>query len=311
MSYPRSVRIVEVGPRDGLQNEPMLPNTIPVDAKVAYIRKLLAAGLPAIEVGAFVRPDLVPQMADSEDVVSSLGALTKNAELLALVPNMKGFERAKDAGIRHIAIFSAASEAFNSANIRSSIEESMSRYSEIAKAAKSGGIKVRGYLSTCWWCPFSGAVPQDKVRKLTNEMVSMGCDEVSIADTIGYATPIEVRSLLEKLVEDVGANVLGVHFHDTRGTALSNVMMALELGISTIDSSAGGLGGCPFAPGAAGNLATEELVFMLHGMNIETGVDLQALREASLEMERALGRPLPSRYLRAGPLTLRARPWKR
>jgi hydroxymethylglutaryl-CoA lyase len=314
VNFPKRVRIVEVGARDGLQNEPVSPDTVPVPDKVAYIRKLVDAGLPSIEIGAFVRPDLVPQMADTEQVVSELGRelLAGPAQLVALVPNPRGLDRARDAGVKHIAIFTAASEAFNQANIRMSVDQSLDRFVDLVADARASGISVRGYLSTCWWCPFAGKVEADQVRRVVGRLVELGCDDLSVADTIGYATPVEVRSLLEQLIGDVGKEILGVHFHDTRGTALANVLMALDLGISTVDSSAGGLGGCPFAPGAAGNLATEELVFMLQGMGIETGVDLEALRAASLKMELALeaaqskqGRKLPSRYLRAGPLVPR------
>lgn len=305
-AYPERVRIIEVGPRDGLQNEPVTPETVPLAAKVAYIRRLLDAGLPAIEIGAFVRPDLVPQMADTEGVVRELGRelLAGPQEMVALVPNLRGLERAMAAGVRHIAVFTAASEAFNQANIRMSIDDSLARFAAVVRDAKAGGLTVRAYLSTCWWCPFSGRVEPAQVRRVVERLMALGCDELSVADTIGYATPREVQELLGQLLEDLPAEKIGVHFHDTRGTALANVLVALQLGITTVDSSAGGLGGCPFAPGAAGNLATEELVFMLEGMGIETGVDLEALRAASYEMERALGRHLPSRYLRAGPLRL-------
>ncbi len=314
MGYPERVRIVEVGPRDGLQNEPVASETVPLQDKVAYIRKLVAAGLPSIEIGAFVRPDLVPQMADTEQVIRDLGRelLAGPTQLVALVPNQRGLERARDTGVKHVAIFTAASEAFNQANIRMSVDESLDRFAAVVRDARDSGISVRGYLSTCWWCPFAGRVEPDQVRRVVSRLVELGCDDLSVADTIGYATPVEVGALLEQLIADVGEEILGVHFHDTRGTALANVLTALSLGVATVDSSAGGLGGCPFAPGAAGNLATEELVFMLQGMGIETGVDLEALCAASLEMERALeavqdeqGRKLPSRYLRAGPLVPR------
>ncbi len=313
MSYPDRVRVVEVGPRDGLQKAPVGHVLLRTDDKVALIHKLIAAGLPSVEVGAFVRPDLVPQMADTDDVVRELGSelLQGRVELVALVPNQRGFERAMAAGVRHIAVFSAASEAFNQANIRMSIDESFERFSKVIEQAHARGVSVRGYLSTCFWCPFSGRVEIDAVRRVVSRFAGLGCNDISLADTIGYATPLEVHALIEALIADVGVDRLGVHFHNTRGTALANVLAALELGVTTIDSSAGGLGGCPFAPGAAGNLATEDLVFMLHGMGIETGVDLETVRGASLDLERSLREAsgdcsfhLRSRYLRAGPLVL-------
>lgn len=306
IELPRQVRIVEVGPRDGLQNE---PDAIPFADKLDFVRTLIRAGFPAVEVGAFVRPDLVPQMADTERVIAALSSearvLSGEVELVALVPNLRGLHRARESGIRSIAIFTAASEAFNQANIRMSVDESLDRFAAVIQEARSAEIAVRGYLSTCWWCPFSGRVEPAEVERVVARLLELGCDRVSVADTVGAATPLEVRALLSRLVSAHSPERLAVHFHATRGTALANTMVALELGIATIDAAAGGLGGCPFAPGAAGNLATEELVFMLHGMGIETGVDIEAVRQASLRMEELLGRPLPSRYVRAGPFVPR------
>ncbi|MBW2732802.1 MAG: hydroxymethylglutaryl-CoA lyase [Deltaproteobacteria bacterium] len=303
---PQRVRIVEVGPRDGLQNEPL---PVPLVEKLRFVKALIRAGFPAVEVGAFVRPDLVPQMADTAEVIAALSTeervVSGEVELVALVPNLRGLQRAKESGIRSIAIFTAASEAFNQANTRVSIEESLQRFAAIIEDARSSGIAVRGYLSTCWWCPFSGRVDPEKVERVVARLLELGCDQVSVADTVGAATPLEVRALLTRLVQTHPLERLAVHFHATRGTALANTMVALELGISTIDAAAGGLGGCPFAPGAAGNLATEELIFMLHGMGIETGIDIEAVRQASLRMEALFGRALPSRYLRAGPFVPR------
>jgi hydroxymethylglutaryl-CoA lyase len=306
MSNGEHINVVEVGPRDGLQNE---PEAVPLRDKVRYICMLIDAGLPMVEVGAFVRPDLVPQMADTEDVIAALSEQVERegTKLVALVPNKRGLQRAIASGIHSIAIFTAASEAFNRANIRMSVDESLERFEALVSDAKDAKLCVRAYLSTCWWCPFSGQVEPKKVLGVTKRLLEMGCEEVSIADTVGAATPREVRELLQLLISEVPLQKLAVHFHDTRGTALANVLAALELGISTVDTSAGGLGGCPFAPGAAGNLATEELLFMLHGMGYETGVDLDRVRAASEEMERVLGRRLPSRYLRAGPVVPRGR----
>lgn len=306
MELPSRVRVVEVGPRDGLQNEPEVVST---PDKLDFIRQLMAAGLPAIEVGSFVRPDLVPQMADTEQLVEQLlpDAERHGTELIALVPNHKGLERARAAGIEQIAVFTAASEAFNQANVRMSIDESLDELSGVIGEAKQSGLRVRGYLSTCWWCPFSGRVDPQQVLRVVLRLADLGCDELCVADTVGAATPVEVNDLLLLLLEHLAVERLAVHFHDTRGTALANVVVAGKRGITTFDASAGGLGGCPFAPNAQGNLATEDLLFMLHGMNIETGTDVDAVRAASKTMQQRLGRRLPSRYLLAGPFRVRER----
>jgi len=298
ISYPRRVRVVEVGPRDGLQNEPEI---VPLEAKVAFIEQLADAGLPAIEVGSFVRPDRVPQMADTEDVIRRVRPRA-GVTCIALVPNRRGLERAVASGIRTIAVFTAASEAFAQANIGMSVDASLGVFGDVAAAARAGGVRVRGYISTAWWCPYAGRVDPQTVRRVAHDLLALGCDDVDVADTIGAATPAEVSGTLEILLRDIPADQLAVHFHDTRGTALANVLASMALGITTIDASAGGLGGCPFAPGALGNLATEDLLYMLHGMGIETGADLEAVGAASTRLESTLGRPLPSRYLRAGPL---------
>ncbi len=301
---PEAVRVVEVGPRDGLQNE---PDIVPLDARVAFIEQLALAGLPLIEIGSFVRPDRVPQMAGTEDVVRRVSAGPPGAPgrrtpiYVALVPNQRGLERAMACGVRSIAVFTAASEAFAQANITMSIAESLAVFRPVVGEARRNGLTVRGYVSTAWWCPYSGRVAPDSVHRVAMALLEMDCDEIGVADTIGAATPAEVQALLERLLRETPAAVLGVHFHDTRGGALANVLASLDLGITTVDASAGGLGGCPFAPGASGNLATEDLLYMLHGMGIETGVDLEQVRAASYQMEAVLGRPLPSRYLRAGP----------
>ncbi len=300
---PTRIRVVEVGPRDGLQNEPEI---VPVDAKVAFIERLADAGLPVIEVGSFVRPDRVPQMADVEEVLRRLSPRAATT-YVALVPNRRGLERALAAGARTIAVFTAASDAFARANIEMTIDESLDRFREIVPVADRAGVRVRGYISTCWWCPYTGHVDPSVVRRVALALLEMGCAELGVADTIGAATPAEVASLLDLLLRQIPAETLAVHFHDTRGTALANVLASMEAGISTVDASAGGLGGCPFAPGALGNLATEDLLYMLHGMGIDTGVDLERVRAASRQMETLLGRPLPSRYLHAGPVRPAAR----
>lgn len=294
---PRRVQVVEVGPRDGLQNERMV---LPSEVKEEFVRRLARSGLPVIEVGSFVRPDRVPQMADSDEVFRRLADL-RGPRLVGLVPNRVGLERALASGVTEVAVFTAASEAFARRNINMGIDESLEHFRELVAAARSRGCRVRGYVSTAWWCPYTGRVDARDSRRVALALVEMGCDEVSLGDTIGAATPRDVRELLELLLHDVPSSRLGVHFHDTRGTALANVLASLLCGVATVDSSAGGLGGCPFAPGAAGNVATEDLLYMLHGMGVETGVDLEAVASASRWLAGYLDHPLPSRYLQAGP----------
>ncbi len=297
-TVPRRVRVVEVGPRDGLQNERA---RLGVEAKVEFIAHLAAAGLPVIEAGAFVRPDRVPQMADTDEVFRRLRGV-RGPVFSALVPNRQGMERALRCDVREVAVFTGASEAFVRHNINMSIEESLERFREVAALAGQHGCRVRAYVSTAWWCPYTGKVAPEHVRRVALALYEMGCYEISLGDTIGAATPGEVADLLESLVRDLPVAALAAHFHDTRGTALANVLAALECGITTVDSSAGGLGGCPYAPGASGNLATEDLLYMLHGMGVETGIDLLAVAQASGSLARYLDHPLPSRYLQAGSL---------
>ena len=288
------MKVVEVGPRDGLQNETV---SLSVEDRVAFCRALIDAGLPVVEPGAFVSPKWVPQMAGSEDVFK---ALPKGpAQLPMLVPNKQGYERARAAGVSAIAIFTAASDTFNLKNTNATIDESMRRFEEFVGEAKTGGLFVRGYISTCFGCPYEGAVAPAKVADVTRRLIELGCDEISIGDTIGVGVPSQVDDIIEAVSRYVNLPRLAVHFHDTRGTALANVLRALQLGVSIVDSSAGGLGGCPYAPGAAGNLATEDLLYMLHGMGIETGVDITKVATASRLIGERLGRELPSRYLKA------------
>ena len=297
MSLPRRVTVVEVGPRDGLQNE---ATPLSVEDRVAFCDRLVAAGLPVVEVGAFVSPKWVPQMAGSDEV---LRRVTKPAGVRfpVLVPNRAGYEAARAAGAREIAVFTAASETFNRRNTNATIDESFARFATFVPEAKREGLRVRGYVSTCFGCPYEGAVAPERVVDVARRLVDQGCDEVSIGDTIGVAVPTQVADLLGRLGRAVPFDRLAVHLHDTRGTALANVLAALQEGVSVVDSSAGGLGGCPYAPGASGNLATEDLLYMLQGMGIETGVDLAAVGEASRTLGARLGRALPSRYLQAGP----------
>ncbi len=290
-----SVKIVEVGPRDGLQNEKV---TIPTDAKVAYITALGDAGLRVIEAGAFVSPKWVPQMADTAEVYAEIPK-DPGVDYPVLVPNMKGLERAIDAGVRSIAIFTAASETFNTRNINMSIDESLDNYAPVTLRALQEGMKVRGYVSTAFGCPYEDEVPPEKVLEVCARVLDLGCYEVSVGDTIGVGTPMQVQGVIGMLLQVIPASKLAMHFHDTRGTALANTLAALEMGIATFDASSGGLGGCPYAPGASGNLATEDLVYMLDRMGIDTGVDLNRLVEASSIIAPYLDHPLPGRYLQA------------
>ena len=290
-----TVKIVEVGPRDGLQNEKV---TIPTQAKIDYITALGDAGLRVIEAGAFVHPKWVPQMADTAEVYQNIPK-DPGVEYPVLVPNMKGLERAIETGVRSIAIFTAASDTFNKRNINMTIDESFENYAPVAARAVSEGIRVRGYVSTSFGCPYEGEVAPEKVLEVTARLLDLGCYEVSIGDTIGVGTPMQVQGVIGILRQVVPPSKLAMHFHDTRGTALANTLAALEMGISTFDASSGGLGGCPYAPGASGNMATEDLVYLLDGMAIETGVDIRKLVEASQVIAPYLDHPLPGRYLQA------------
>jgi hydroxymethylglutaryl-CoA lyase len=294
MKLPSRVTVVEVGPRDGLQNEAAM---VSVEDRIGFCRALIDAGLAVVEPGAFVSPKWVPQMAGSEDVFKALPK--DRARLPMLVPNRQGYERARAAGVSSIAIFTAASDTFNLKNTNATIDDSIKRFGEFVGEAKSNGIWVRGYISTCFGCPYEGPVAPAKVADVTWRLIDLGCDEISLGDTIGVGVPSQVDDVLEAVLRHADLTRLAVHFHDTRGTALANVLRALELGVAIVDSSAGGLGGCPYAPGASGNLATEDLLYMLHGMGIETGVNLTKVAAASRLMSTKLGRELPSRYLKA------------
>ncbi len=293
LKTPKAVQIVEVGPRDGLQNESAV---IPVSEKLAFIDLLAQSGLSQIEITSFVHPKRIPQLADAMDVCQ--GVVPRDGLVYsALVPNMKGLERAIEAGINRIAVFTAASETFTQKNINMSIQESLDTFQPVVEAALNHGMSVRGYVSTCFVCPYEGDVAPEKVASVTQALVAMGIDEVSLGDTIGAAAPTDVYQVLEPLMALVPVEKLALHFHDTYGTALANVVAGLELGVTTFDSSAGGLGGCPYAPGASGNLATEDLVYLLSRMGIHTGVNLEALANASRRIQRVLNRSLPSKQL--------------
>ena len=292
---PPRITVYEVGPRDGLQNEAA---SIPTREKIAFVDRLSAAGLPVIEAGAFVNPARVPQMADTEAVFAGI-ARRPGTRYTALVPNLQGFERARAAGLSEIAIFAAASETFSRRNINQSIAESLDTYQQVAAEAAANGLAVRAYLSTAFGCPFEGDVPVSRVVDLTERLLALGAFQVAVSDTIGIAHPGQVRRVLRELQLRVPADRIALHFHDTRGTALANVLAALEFGIATFDAAAGGLGGCPYAPGATGNLATEDLLYLLHGLEFATGVDLDAVFDASRALEPFVGHRLPSRYVQA------------
>ncbi|WP_411501883.1 hydroxymethylglutaryl-CoA lyase [Brevibacillus centrosporus] len=289
------IQIVEVGPRDGLQNEKEMVST---SAKIQLIDKLAAAGLKRIEATSFVNPRWIPQLADAEDVLKGIKRQNE-VTYSALVPNLRGMERARESGLTEVALFMSASETHNLKNINKSIEDTFPVLRQVAREALALGMRVRGYVSTVFGCPYEGNVPVDNSRRVTNELLEMGVFEVSLGDTIGVATPKQVREVMEKLVKDTASDRLAGHFHDTRGTGLANVLAALDTGIRTFDSSIGGLGGCPYAPGAAGNISTEDLVYMLNGMEYETGVDLNLLLDAGAFIQQELGRELPSKVLKA------------
>jgi hydroxymethylglutaryl-CoA lyase len=298
------VTIVEVGARDGLQNEKA---NLSVDTRLELAERLAAAGVSKIELGAFVSPEWVPQMAGSTELMKRALALKlgghsplKNADLSALVPNPRGMKDAIEAGVREVAIFGSASEAFAKKNINCSIDESFVRFGKVMEMAEATGARVRGYLSMCFGCPFEGEVSEGQVVRLVKRLAELGVYEISIGDTIGIANPTQVKRLVSKLVDAIGAYKLAMHFHDTRGIALANILASLEMGIRTFDSSLGGLGGCPYAPAATGNVATEDVVYMLHGMGFKTGIDLAALLPINKWMAEQVGHELPSRVGRAG-----------
>jgi isopropylmalate/homocitrate/citramalate synthase len=292
---PKHVAICEVGPRDGLQIE---PGNVSTAEKIRYIDMLALSGLQAIEAASFVHPKLVPQMADAAEVLAGI-AKPAGVRFLALTPNMRGLERARAAGASAIVVFTAASETFAKRNINMTIDESLAVAGDVLRAARAYGMWTRASISTCFGCPYEGAVPVASVVRVARALQALGVEELSIADTIGVGTPNQVVEIVEALRPYVALERIGMHFHDTRGTALANVLAALQLGIAQFDSSSGGLGGCPFAPGATGNVATEDLLYLLHGMGIETGVDLERVRDASRYIAGVLGRTLASRTFAA------------
>jgi hydroxymethylglutaryl-CoA lyase len=293
---PDRVTVYEVGPRDGLQNE---KETLSLEVRAEFVDALAEAGLPAIEVGSFVSPKAVPQLADTEELYRRIHPVS-GVRYPALVPNLKGLERALAAGVREIAVFTAASETFNQKNINAGVDESIERFRPVVARAKDERVRVRGYVSTVFGCPYEGDVAPEAVREVVHKLLDLAVDEISLGDTIGVATPDGVYDVIETLYESgVTRGVLALHFHDTRGTALANVLAGLQCGVTTYDASAGGLGGCPYAPGASGNLATEDLLYLLDGLGIHTGVTLARVVQASRRLSQSLGHRPPSRYLAA------------
>ncbi len=295
MSYPTQVRIVEVGPRDGLQNEKQ-----PIDAatKIQLIESLAKAGVSYIEAGSFVNPKWVPQMAGSDEVFQQTSR-QDNVTYAALTPNLKGYDRAIEVNADEVAIFAAASDGFSQKNINCSIDESLQRFEPIMTAAREAGIKVRGYVSCVVGCPYDGVVAPEKVVKVTQKLLDMGCYEVSLGDTIGVGTPASIGRLLDHCLASISADRLAVHLHDTYGQALANLLVALQKGIAVIDSSVAGLGGCPYAKGASGNVATEDVVYLLNGLGIEHGIDLEKLVNAGQTICQSLSRENGSKVARA------------
>lgn len=298
---PPEVQVYEVSPRDGLQNEAV---TVPTHGKIRLIEALADAGLRRIEVSSFVSPKWVPQLADAEQVVGLL-PVRPGLVCAALCPNERGLERAIDAGIGEIGVFMSSSETHNQKNINKSIDETLTLFTTLVPAALEAGLNVRGYVSTIWGCPYEGAVEPARGLHIAKKLVELGCYQVSMGDTIGVGNPLQTRDILRLFLKEIPASKLALHLHDTRGTALSNVVVGLEEGIRTFDASVGGLGGCPYAPGAAGNLATEDLVYTLHGMGIGTGIDLEKLWEAGRVAAAVVGRELPGKVHRAGVRALR------
>lgn len=289
------IRIVEVGPRDGLQNE---PRPVPAATKVELIARLVACGHRTVEATSFVSPKWVPQLADAAEVYQAI-AKPAGVNLPVLVPNLKGYERARECGVREIAVFGAASEAFSLKNINASIADSLQRFREVIEAARSNGVQVRGYVSTVLGCPYQGAVPVADVVRVASAMYAMGCYEISLGDTIGIGTPAKAKAMLKAVAAEIPMRALAIHFHDTRGQALANILACLDLGVGVIDSAVGGLGGCPYAKGASGNVASEDVVYLLEGLGLDCGVDLARLAATGSWISEQLGRANASKVGKA------------
>jgi hydroxymethylglutaryl-CoA lyase len=295
MTYPAHVRIVEVGARDGLQNEKTI---VPAATKIELIDRMSDTGLATIETTSFVSPKWVPQLADAADVYTAIRK-KPGVRYPVLVPNLQGYERARAVGVSEIAVFTAASEAFNRKNINAGIDESLERFAPVLERARADGVAVRGYVSTVLGCPYQGDVPVSDVVRVAQRLHAMGCYEISLGDTIGIGTPAKARAMLAAVAEAVPMPALAVHFHDTRGQALANILACLELGVGVVDSSVSGVGGCPYARGATGNVASEDVVYMLHGMGIDTGVDLGKLIETGRWLSERLSRENGSKVSKA------------
>jgi hydroxymethylglutaryl-CoA lyase len=299
---PDRVSVYEVSPRDGLQNERA---TVPLQGKLRLIDALVAAGLSRIEVTSFVSPKWIPQLADADEVAENLRP-APGVTFSALVPNATGLARAKAVRMKEIAVFISASETHNRKNVNKTIDETLAAFADTVLPAKEGGMRVRAYLSTVWGCPYEGEVDPRRALSIARRLLDMGCYQIAFSDTIGAGTPRQTANIVKLMLSEIAPEKIALHMHDTRGTALANILVGLELGIRDFDASVGGLGGCPYAPGAAGNCATEDLVYMLHGMGIATGVDLERLVEAGKAAESIVGRKLPGKVHQAGVRSLRA-----
>lgn len=290
------IKIVEVGPRDGLQNEKTILKT---EDKLEFINRLTKSGLQTIEVTSFVKAEAIPQMADAADLFSQVKKLSDKINFPCLVPNLKGYEAAKSLGVKEIALFSATSDSFTKKNVNATVDETFERMKEVAEEARKDGIRIRGYISTAFGCPYEGRMDVSKLHHVTERFFKLGAYEVSVGDTIGVATPLQVREYLKSLKKNFSVAQLAMHFHDTRGMALTNIFVSLEEGITVFDSSAGGLGGCPYARGATGNVATEDVWYLLQSQGLETGIDIQKLSEASRFILEKINKPTESKFLRA------------
>ena len=298
---PDRASVYEVSPRDGLQNEDTM---IPIEGKRRLIAALIDAGVSRIEITSFVSPKWIPQLADAEELARSI-APPDGVTFSALCPNARGLERALAVGLKEIAVFLSASESHNKANLNKTIADTLAVFEEIVPPAREAGLRVRAYLSTVWGCPYEGDVDPKAVLRISRKLLELGCYQVSLGDTIGVGNPRQTREIVSRFLDEMPAESFALHLHDTRGTALANALVGLELGVRDFDASVGGVGGCPYAPGAAGNLATEDLVYLLHGMGVETGVDLDKLIVAGNIAEQVIGRPLPGKVHKAGPFRLR------
>lgn len=300
---PDRVSVYEVAMRDGLQNETVI---VPTTKKLRLVEALAASGLSRIELTSFVSPKWVPQLADAEELCELVDVKHATVAYSALCPNAKGLERAAACGVPEIGIFISASETHNKKNVNKTVKETLDTFVEVCDGAKKAGIKVRGYVSTVWGCPFEGYIDPKKGLAIAHQLIELGCYQVSLGDTIGVGTPLQTRDIVKMFLSELRPEQIALHMHDTRGTALANVVVGLECGVRDFDASIGGLGGCPYAPGAAGNLATEDLVYTLHGMGVQTGIDLDRLWEAGRVAESIVGRPLPGKVHKAGVRSLRS-----